>query len=542
MQTLEQSLRCPLCGAEMKEVNGKYGLFYGCVNYPRCKGTRKHTGPVKREVQKDVKPNKYQTAIFQEVQKGTGHTVCNAVAGSGKTWTLEHAARLLPRDLDIIYVVFNAPVREEAKGKMPPWCPVVTYHQLGLAAVTAYLGHRPKIDGNKVNTTIKSLIQENWDADKHLISPVHKLVGMLKNFLMEATYENMSWIVNRFGIETNESEARIFQLAVLTLRESNRLTDVIDFDDMIYFPHLFAIKVKQYDFMLIDEIQDTNKAQLELALRSIKHNGRILGVGDISQAIYGWRGADTEAIPTIIKKLEAKTLPLSVTYRCPLLHVQLVNKLFPDIPFESAPNAKDGEISSVSEDRMLGEVKDGDMVLCRTNAPLVRPAFSLIRRGIKAVIRGRDIGTGLIDLIDKMKSTRLNDLLAELNEYKEKEVSKLLKAEKNTQAQMLEDKVETIFALSDGVNSVTDVKLRIEEVFSDDKEGIVFSTVHRAKGLEAENVYILRPDLLPHPMARQDWEREQERNIAYVAYTRSKNRLAFVGVIPEGFGGWDDKE
>jgi len=69
---------------------------------------------------------------------------------------------------------------------------------------------------------------------------------------------------------------------------------------------------------------------------------------------------------------------------------------------------------------------------------------------------------------------------------------------------------------------------RIESIFSDDVQGISFSTVHKAKGLEARNVYLLRPDLFPHPMAKKPWEIQQETNIHYVAATRSLENLYFI--------------
>jgi superfamily I DNA/RNA helicase len=52
--------------------------------------------------------------------------------------------------------------------------------------------------------------------------------------------------------------------------------------------------------------------------------------------------------------------------------------------------------------------------------------------------------------------------------------------------------------------------------------------VHQAKGLEAERVFITRPDLMPLTRVRQEWELQQELNIEYVAYTRSKSELFFV--------------
>jgi len=92
----------------------------------------------------------------------------------------------------------------------------------------------------------------------------------------------------------------------------------------------------------------------------------------------------------------------------------------------------------------------------------------------------------------------------------------------------LNDKVETIVALSDGLETINSLEHRILDVFSDDAEGVVFSTVHKAKGLEADHVSILEPQLMPHPAASKEWELAQERNIEYVALTRSKETLVFV--------------
>jgi hypothetical protein len=281
--------------------------------------------------------------------------------------------------------------------------------------------------------------------------------------------------------------------------------------------------------ILVHNCQDTNKNQIALAMKSIKPSGRIVAVGDRYQSLYGFRGADVDAVPNLIENLKAETLPLSITYRCPKVVVEMVNQKFPDIPLEAPEWAKEGEIRSITTNVADTEYTPGDMVLCRTNAPLVEPAFSLIRRGIKAIIRGRDIGKGLQALIRKMKAVDMNDLMFRLTEYRNIEVGKLLNSEKGSQAQSLQDKVDTIIALSDGINSITELEIRIEEIFSDENEGVVFSSVHRAKGLEAKRVYILHSELMPHPLSKKSWELQQEQNIIYVAYTRSLSELIFVG-------------
>jgi superfamily I DNA/RNA helicase len=261
---------------------------------------------------------------------------------------------------------------------------------------------------------------------------------------------------------------------------------------------------------------------------SVKENGRIVAVGDRYQSIYGFRGADVDAIPNLIENLEAETLPLSITYRCPKSHVQLLNDLFPMIPLECSETAIQGEIRDLGKEGFIKEVKQGDMVLCRCNAPLVPLAFELIRKGIKAIIRGRDIGTNLLSIVRRMKAVDIKDLNIKLEDYCHKEVSKLLDREKSIAAQSLQDKIDTINALMDGTNTISDLEDKIENIFSDTNVGVVFSSVHKAKGLEAEKVYILEPKLMPHPMAKHDWEKAQESNIKYVAYTRSLDQLILV--------------
>jgi DNA helicase II / ATP-dependent DNA helicase PcrA len=162
----------------------------------------------------------------------------------------------------------------------------------------------------------------------------------------------------------------------------------------------------------------------------------------------------------------------------------------------------------------------------------VAMCYALIREHRKATVIGRDIGTGLLKLVDKQKAKSMPDLMEKLQVYLERETSKLTAAGKDAVAASLEDRVECIIALSDGVNDLSVLRDNIESIFSDEVKGIALSSVHRGKGLEADNVYILRPDLMPFPRAKQPWEIQQERNIQYVAYTRSKKLLAFIHGAP----------
>lgn len=482
-------------------------------------------------VKSDFVPSKYQQAIFDWVKNwdGSNALVVEALAGSGKTTTGVEMLKLLPEGIDAIFVAFNKHIATELVKRVPRGVQVRTYHALGFAGVRETYGN-VRVDGRKIRYILEDVL--NKDIHGHLFGKVSQIVSLVKANLTGTSDEELMEIVDYHGIELNGDEYVIFEAVRAVIARSAKDTNTIDFDDMCWMPVYFDLPMKKYDLVFIDEAQDTNKAQIALALKSVKEGGKIIAVGDRYQSLYGFRGADADAIPNLIESLDAEVLPLSITYRNPRKVVELCNNVFPNIPLEAWDNAQEGEVKSVLKHDFIANAQAGDMVLCRTNAPLVEPCFALIRAGKKATIRGRDIGKNLRDLIQKTvkqkKVATLTDLLHELNEYCRKEVAKLLAAEKNSQAQAIEDKVDTIIALADGLDSIFDLETRIDAIFSDEIEGVVFSTVHRAKGLESDVVYILRSDLLPHPMAKKDWELEQERNIEYVAYTRTRRILAIV--------------
>ena len=90
----------------------------------------------------------------------------------------------------------------------------------------------------------------------------------------------------------------------------------------------------------------------------------------------------------------------------------------------------------------------------------------------------------------------------------------------------LADKVVTLIFLSKLSNSIEDLKQKIRTIFTDEIEGICLSTVHKIKGLEANRVFIVRPDLLPMKTVK-GWQYLQEKNLEYVAITRAKTELIY---------------
>jgi DNA helicase-2/ATP-dependent DNA helicase PcrA len=518
--------------------------FWGCKRFPACNGTLNYR-------EKAFNPSARQLALKNWVVNSKPGTalVIDAKAGTGKTTSGVWLLDFMPKTEKIAFVAFGKEAAKELKKRVPSHVKACTYHSLGFSAVRKAFGD-VQVEENKLDMILEKMLDKK--TNKPLFGPVKQLVSLVKANLTTTDEGDLRYLCEHYGIEIFEGkEELIFSLVIEVLARSAKMTSIIDYDDMVWMPVFLNLPCEQYDWILVDEAQDTNRCQLAFALMSVKNSGRVLAVGDPFQSIYGFRGADVDAIPNLIETLNADVLPLDVTYRCPKSHVRYCNEKFPQISYYAYEGNKEGTINSVP-----GKVVDGKlfmdmtklmemlitlhnetkgdsshthvMVLCRTNAPLVSPAFALIRRGIKAIIRGRDIGKNLVTMIEQMKCDDIIPMLEALQHYKNDEFEKLMALERTTQAQNLVDKVETIFALSDGITKVADLKLRIDSIFSDDNEGIVFSSGHKAKGQEAENVIILRPDLLPHPMAKQEWEQAQEINLEYVMSTRSLDVMTFV--------------
>jgi DNA helicase II / ATP-dependent DNA helicase PcrA len=241
-------------------------------------------------------------------------------------------------------------------------------------------------------------------------------------------------------------------------------------------------------------------------------------------------------------------LPLTVTRRCGKAIVEEAKKIVPDFgAFDSNPEGvvrraqyptqknESGTMELPTDKTYLGEIKGGDMAVCRVNAPLVRQCFKLIKMGVKATIQGRDVAKGLIALVTKMKAANIEDLIGKLSDWLAKELAKegAARNPSETRMQSLEDRHDCVLCFTDGTSDVAEVVRRIESIFTDDKNapGVRFSSIHKAKGLEAHRVYFLKPAVLP-PFGgnrpKPSWVIEQEANLEYVAITRAIEELIFV--------------
>jgi DNA helicase II / ATP-dependent DNA helicase PcrA len=479
-------------------------------------------------------PSQYQQDIFDWHDKNAKSfggkkrkaLMVQAVAGSGKTTTIVQAANdHISPDMNAAVIAFNADIAKVLKERLPNR-DCRTMHSLGLWAI------RKQFKGIDVKPEKDDMILETL-LDKYtyrnLYYPISKLASAVRNNLADTSDQSLQDLATDYNIDLNGETNLMFDTTRKLLDEDKRMTSIISFDDMIWLPVELRLNIPQFDYLAVDELQDLNKCQAELIASAVSPTGTIVGIGDYRQSIYKFRGADTESMPKFRQRFDAEILPLSISYRCPRAVVQLINQQFPDIEFIARDNAPEGSVEFKQFDTI--DFQPGDMALCRVNAPLVNPCYSLIRRGVKAIIKGRDIGKGLISLIKKMRARDIPDLMDRLEDYLSQETYKLLAQKKEYQAQALTDRVETIYAIISMVRlegSIEDVNNAINQIFSDGTAAVTFSSIHKAKGLEADNVYILKPELLPHPRAKTPDEQAQESNLQYVAFSRPKQSLVFV--------------
>ena len=461
-------------------------------------------------------PSKYQQDIYDFVSSGRGHGIVEAVAGSGKTTTIIKALDLLPSTSKVMFLAFNKHIADELATRIPMGFEARTLHSLGYSIIRK--SHKVRVANGMIYKIIKERVPSKLVRSHN--QPIQKIISLAKSLLIEPVNE-IDDIVDRYGIELPkgwcpEYVNDVWQ-AMLAIGNN------INFDDMVWLPVSESMEFPKYDYVFVDEAQDLAPVQLEFVSRLLHSDSRLLAVGDSHQAIYGFRGAGLDSMDQIRKRFDATELPLSICYRCSKSVVEHAKKLVPHI--EAYSESPEGLVSKTSLSIFREALGDGDYVLCRITKDLVKECMHQIRLGKKAMVKGRDVGDTLVALVKNLGGTDIGDFLLSLAEWTDTQLAVTKSEDKRV---VIEDKNETLWILAEGCVSTQLLIDRINKIFSDTIEGIVFSTIHKSKGLEADNIFVLREDLLPHPRCALDWQKEQETNLEYVAITRAKESLTWV--------------
>lgn len=195
----------------------------------------------------------------------------------------------------------------------------------------------------------------------------------------------------------------------------------------------------------------------------------------------------------------------------------------------SSPTAPEGSVTTLSS-YSPSDFDPTSAILCRNTAPLISFAFSLIRRNVGCRVLGREIGQGLVTLVKKLNALDLDDLSKRLDMYESREVARFERRGEEQSADAVRDRCQCISLFIAHSDSIPDLVRRISALFDDTTKGILtLATIHKSKGLEWPKVFLLDFfSLCPSKFAKLPWQREQERNLQYVAITRAKLDLCFI--------------
>jgi DNA helicase-2/ATP-dependent DNA helicase PcrA len=493
-------------------------------------------------------PSEYQEKIFDFIKNGSGNAVINAKAGSGKTSTIVESIHLIPQKEKVLFVAFNKAIEQELSKRLQSYSNAMirTYHSLGYSILREnFSGYNISVNEHKYTSylhnnicNLSSICNELNKSDfRTYKSNIRSLLDYARYNLAQSENELLR-LCDKYGLTLVGDECKV----VLSLLAwgCNHISE-IDYTDMIWICNELNLETKRYkfDFIFIDEAQDSSIMQQNLIKKCYRRGTRFIAIGDKLQCINAFAGADNEAFSKFQKEPNTITLDLPITYRCPKKIVDYVNSVC-EVDIQPAPNAIDGAIRFNVNPY---EPKDNDMVLCRNSAHLVKLYMKYNRVNKKSYLKGRNIGDMLKTLItqtnkDMISSDMLYDgVVPRLYEHlfltinKEIDITGLEYEEIVNSSKIMDliDAIKAIEVLSEGLKYTTQLLCKINTIFTDDnKEGICLSTIHKSKGLESDNVFILCDSLLPSKYARKQWEIIAEENLRYVAITRAKKTLNYI--------------
>lgn len=471
----------------------------------------------------------FQQAIFTHVSDPhAGNAIVVAVAGSGKSTTIVEAMKLARGES--IFLAFNKAIADELKRKGVNGR---TFHSLVYGVVLRFC-RQDNVTMDKLRLIQRELF--SFNDNKMYGAFASRMVGLARNMgigcLTEDTEEAWIALAEHHDLEP-ESDAADFGEGI---EKARKLFDAciadarVDFDDMLYRAVKDDINLPKFDFVFVDEAQDTNPIQRAILRKILKADGRLIAVGDPAQAIYGFRGADSEALGTLAKEFSCVELPLSITYRCPTAVVDYAKQWVDHI--EARPGAPEGVVKDLGTDWNPLDFMPGDLVVCRKSAPLIQAAFRFIRAGVPVQVLGRDIGEGLKALIKKMNARNVDQLAEKLEAWREREVAKAVAQDDEGKAESIRDRAGVLLFMIDELvedkRTITDLEAGIDWLFADKTRAVLFCTGHKSKGLEAKRVFWLNRSECPAQWARKPWQRIQEINICYVITTRTMAELYFM--------------
>jgi DNA helicase-2/ATP-dependent DNA helicase PcrA len=478
-------------------------------------------------------PTAEQAAIIAAVRDTSANIMVNALAGTGKTSTIEmvcHAVKNIP----ILYLAFNKRIVDEAAKRMPSHVECRTQNGLGHRVWAQATGKRLIVDSGKMRQILKNLISELPRKDQgeawEDFSDTLKWISKAKRDGYVPEHWNGSYrpVYATWGefIDAQDDLLPSRQQTGLIQRALHQSIIAayeggIDFDDQIYMPVIFGGPWPKFPLVIVDEVQDQSPLNHEMMKRLVTQ--RFMGVGDPWQSIYAFRGAITNGMKALVEHFHCTELPLSLTFRVPRKGVERAHSRVPW--FEAYHANPEGTITEL-EEWGPNDIPSSAAIICRNNAPLLSLGFKLLaaRRSIKLV--GMDIGAGLVRILRKLGSTDLRGI--ELDNAIAAWTKNALQSAKNPAS--VYDRADCLHVLTRGRKHLGEAIIQAESLFK--QEGpIQLLSGHKCKGLEWDWVMHLDPWRIPGKYAEEGTEAwEQELNVRYVIETRFKQTLVIANL------------
>ena len=493
-----------------------------------------------------MKLTKEQYAIINS----KGDIKINAVAGSGKTTTIIEYAKARPKNSRILYLAFNKSVKLEAIKKFANEglknVKVETAHSLAYKNIVFKYNYKIRPQGYKTHE-IAELLGLDGNGEKHaeyiVANHINKFIAYFCNSNKLKVKE-----LNYLDV-VSDSKAKAFAKRFYKYieKKSRILLSKMDKGE-IEITHDFYLKKFQlsnpklnYDYILFDEGQDASAAMLDVF---IKQKAVKVIVGDTHQQIYGWRYAVNS-----LEKTNFKTFHLSTSFRFGQDIADLAMEVL-----KWKKHLKGGQ-KAISING-IGETKGykAKAVLARTNLGLLLKAIEYVteKEKIKHIyFEGNinsytyaDEGASLYDVLNLYNGKRrlIRDKLiqkmknmGELNEY--------IKSTEDVQLGMM---VEIVKEYGNRIPGIIKA-IKAKHIDSDEKEKaeMIFSTVHRCKGMEYDAIQIVSDFISEEGLEKIKKERggnideaklNEEINLLYVAITRTRNSIHISdSLIPKDF-------
>ena len=504
-------------------------------------------------------PTAEQEAIMASMRQGDS-TIVTAYAGCAKTTTLGLAGSQVK--VPALALAFNKSIVKEFEGRFPENFTVKTLNGLGHQAWARALPQLPRLElkANKLATLITEiskgrkvkLLNEQWFQLRALVTGAMQAGLVPKGHGPEGAVPDTPEAWEAIADEQNvgKADAEFLQdLAKQILEEDIRLAKqgVISFDDQVYCPTMLGGKFPKFPVVFVDEAQDLSMLNHRMLAECLgRPDAKLVAVGDPKQAIYAFRGADSESMSNI-RQLRSSWIekPLATTFRCPKAIVSRQQAHAPG--FRAHEQNAAGLFVPAGErgtkwgweqvQKLIPEGPEAKAaVLCRNNGPLLTLAFKLIRQGVGVMMLGREIGKGLTVLSKKLAPDDEMPAAAvagKIQDWSERECALALANGKEHKVDGIQDQAECLQAVLSGAEcrDAKDLRTQLEQLFAREHGVVTLSSIHKSKGLEWDLVLHLDPWRLPSPQAKKaaalgdDRALKQEWNLKYVAETRTKQVL-----------------